>query len=94
MYLQEEIFSCRNCAIHIADCRDLFAMSKHGVQSQYCNSGKAIEKMSSISCECNLSVYFLFSAGYIHETNTLYQVNKQNILYNGSPSTEYSWFPG
>ncbi|XP_065372281.1 protein cereblon [Calliphora vicina] len=65
------IFSCRNCVIHIADCRELFAMSKHGVQSQYCNS-----------------------AGYIHETNTLYQVNRQNILYSGLPSTEYSWFPG
>lgn len=37
---------------------------------------------------------FYFAAGYIHETNTLYQVNRQNILYSGSPSTEFSWFPG
>ncbi|XP_023302146.2 protein cereblon [Lucilia cuprina] len=70
-FKKETIFSCRNCAINIADCRELFAMSKHGVQSQYCNS-----------------------AGYIHETNTFYQVNRQNILYSGSPSSEFSWFPG
>lgn len=70
-FKEDSIFSCRNCSTHIANCRELFAMSKHGVQSQYCNS-----------------------AGYIHKTNTVYQVNRQNIIYNGSPSTEFSWFPG
>ncbi|XP_075145269.1 E3 ubiquitin ligase component cereblon [Haematobia irritans] len=70
-FKEESVFNCRSCGTHIANCRELFAMSKHGVQSQYCNS-----------------------AGYIHETNTVYQVNRQNILYNGSPSTEFSWFPG
>nr|XP_013097345.1 unnamed protein product [Stomoxys calcitrans] len=70
-FKEEAVFSCRSCGTHIANCRELFAMSKHGVQSQYCNS-----------------------AGFIHETNTVYQVNRQNIRYNGSPSTEFSWFPG
>ncbi|XP_011295031.2 protein cereblon [Musca domestica] len=70
-FKEEAVYICRTCGTHIANCRELFAMSKHGVQSQYCNS-----------------------AGYIHETNTVYQVNRQNILYSGSPSTEFSWFPG
>lgn len=30
--------------------------------------------------------------GYVHETLTLYKV--KNVLYSGTPSTEYSWFPG
>uniref|UniRef100_A0A1A9X412 Protein cereblon n=1 Tax=Glossina brevipalpis TaxID=37001 RepID=A0A1A9X412_9MUSC len=70
-FKEEYIFSCRYCSSHIANCRELFAMSKHGVQTQYCNS-----------------------AGYVHETNTVYQVNNQAILYSGSPSAEFSWFPG
>ncbi|KAL9900219.1 E3 ubiquitin ligase component cereblon isoform 1-T2 [Glossina fuscipes fuscipes] len=70
-FKEEYIFSCRYCSSHIANCRELFAMSKHGVQTQYCNS-----------------------AGYVHETNTLYQVNNQAILYSGAPSAEFSWFPG
>uniref|UniRef100_A0A1B0FG62 CULT domain-containing protein n=1 Tax=Glossina morsitans morsitans TaxID=37546 RepID=A0A1B0FG62_GLOMM len=70
-FKEEYIFSCRYCSSHIANCRELFAMSKHGVQTQYFNS-----------------------AGYVHETNTLYQVNNQAILYSGAPSAEFSWFPG
>ncbi|XP_061400639.1 protein cereblon [Musca vetustissima] len=70
-FKEDAVYICRTCGAHIANCRELFAMSKHGVQSQYCNS-----------------------AGYIHETNTVYHVNRQNILYSGSPSTEFSWFPG
>uniref|UniRef100_A0A1A9VAV4 Protein cereblon n=1 Tax=Glossina austeni TaxID=7395 RepID=A0A1A9VAV4_GLOAU len=70
-FKEEYIFSCRFCSSHIANCRELFAMSKHGVQTQYCNS-----------------------AGYVHETNTLYQIVIQAILYSGAPSAEFSWFPG
>ncbi|XP_017849190.1 protein cereblon homolog isoform X2 [Drosophila busckii] len=68
---EESIFYCRYCNSSLAFCSDLFAMSKHGVQTQYCNS-----------------------AGYIHETNTVYRVIAQAIEYNGEPSTEFSWFPG
>lgn len=37
---------------------------------------------------------FYFSAGYIHETNTVYRVISHAIGYSGEPSTEFSWFPG
>ncbi|XP_023163778.1 protein cereblon homolog isoform X2 [Drosophila hydei] len=68
---QESLFYCRYCNSSLAYCSDLFAMSKHGVQTQYCNS-----------------------AGYIHETNTVYRVIAHAIGYSGEPSTEFSWFPG
>lgn len=68
---QESLFYCRYCNSSLASCSDLFAMSKHGVQTQYCNS-----------------------AGYIHETNTVYRVISHAIGYSGEPSTEFSWFPG
>ncbi|XP_017873345.1 PREDICTED: protein cereblon homolog isoform X2 [Drosophila arizonae] len=67
----ESLFYCRYCNSSLAYCSDLFAMSKHGVQTQYCNS-----------------------AGYIHETNTVYRVIAHAIGYSGEPSTEFSWFPG
>ncbi|XP_030376258.1 protein cereblon homolog isoform X2 [Scaptodrosophila lebanonensis] len=68
---EESLFYCRYCNSSLAYCSDLFAMSKHGVQTQYCNS-----------------------AGYIHETNTVYRVMAHAIGYSGEPSTEFSWFPG
>ncbi|XP_064552707.1 protein cereblon isoform X2 [Drosophila montana] len=68
---QESLFYCRYCNSSLAYCSDLFAMSKHGVQTQYCNS-----------------------AGYIHETNTVYRVIAHAIGYSGEPSIEFSWFPG
>ncbi|EDW81418.1 uncharacterized protein Dwil_GK12054 [Drosophila willistoni] len=67
----ESVFYCRYCNSSLAYCSDLFAMSKHGVQTQYCNS-----------------------AGYIHETNTVYRVMTHAIGYSGEPTTEFSWFPG
>ncbi|XP_017969206.1 protein cereblon homolog isoform X3 [Drosophila navojoa] len=69
--MEESLFYCRYCDSSLAYCSDLFAMSKHGVQTQYCNS-----------------------AGYIHETNTVYRVIAHAIGYSGEPSTEFSWFPG
>ncbi|KAH8407230.1 hypothetical protein KR222_010903 [Zaprionus bogoriensis] len=68
---EESLFYCRYCNSSLAYCSDLFAMSKHGVQTQYCNS-----------------------AGYIHETNTVYRVISHAVGYSGVPSTEFSWFPG
>ncbi|EDV94752.1 protein cereblon [Drosophila grimshawi] len=68
---QESLFYCRYCNSSLAYCSDLFAMSKHGVQTQYCNS-----------------------AGYIHETNTVYRIIAHAVGYSGEPSTEFSWFPG
>ncbi|XP_053947006.1 protein cereblon [Anastrepha ludens] len=70
-FTDHSVFSCRYCGNRIANCQQLFAMSKHGVQTQYCNS-----------------------AGYIHETNTVYQLLPDAITYSGQPSSEFSWFPG
>lgn len=70
-FTDDSVFSCRYCGNRIANCQQLFAMSKHGVQTQYCNS-----------------------AGYIHETNTVYQLLPDAITYSGQPSSKFSWFPG
>ncbi|XP_004536619.1 protein cereblon homolog [Ceratitis capitata] len=70
-FTDDSVFTCRYCNNRIANCQQLFAMSKHGVQTQYCNS-----------------------AGYIHETNTVYQLLPDAITYSGQPSAEFSWFPG
>lgn len=45
---QESLFYCRYCNSSLAYCSDLFAMSKHGVQTQYCNSGKLIKLINII----------------------------------------------
>lgn len=65
------VFVCRVCRNPIAHCKELFAMSKYGVQSQYCNS-----------------------SGYIHETNTVYKLFPNAVIFSGEPSSEFSWFPG
>ncbi|XP_039962334.1 protein cereblon [Bactrocera tryoni] len=70
-FTDDSVFTCRYCGNRIANCQQLFAMSKHGVQTQYCNS-----------------------AGYIHETNTVYQLLPDAITYSGQPSSKFSWFPG
>uniref|UniRef100_A0A0A1X079 Protein cereblon n=1 Tax=Zeugodacus cucurbitae TaxID=28588 RepID=A0A0A1X079_ZEUCU len=70
-FTDDSVFTCRYCGNRIANCQQLFAMSKHGVQTQYCNS-----------------------AGYIHETNTVYQLLPDAITYSGQPSAKFSWFPG
>jgi len=43
-FKDETLFFCRYCNSSLALCSDLFAMSKHGVQTQYCNPGKHKEK--------------------------------------------------
>ncbi|XP_017481448.1 PREDICTED: protein cereblon homolog isoform X3 [Rhagoletis zephyria] len=70
-FTDDSVFTCRYCGNRIANCQQLFAMSKHGVQTQYCNS-----------------------AGYIHETNTVYQLLPDAITYSGQSSSKFSWFPG
>ncbi|XP_055847992.1 protein cereblon isoform X2 [Episyrphus balteatus] len=42
------VFVCRVCRNPIAHCRELFAMSKHGVQSQYCNSSGYIHETNTV----------------------------------------------
>ncbi|KAH8243078.1 hypothetical protein KR032_004325 [Drosophila birchii] len=39
---EESFFYCRYCNSSLAHCSDLFAMSKHGVQTQYCNPGESL----------------------------------------------------
>ncbi|XP_034113314.1 protein cereblon isoform X1 [Drosophila albomicans] len=45
---QESLFYCRYCNSSLASCSDLFAMSKHGVQTQYCNSGGYIHETNTV----------------------------------------------
>ncbi|XP_037949664.1 protein cereblon-like isoform X1 [Teleopsis dalmanni] len=68
---EPSFYICRFCSNQIADCKELFAMSKHGVQTQYCNS-----------------------AGHIHQTNTVYRVVPNSVVFSGEASSEFSWFPG
>ncbi|XP_034661635.1 protein cereblon homolog isoform X1 [Drosophila subobscura] len=45
---EETLFYCRYCNSSLAYCSDLFAMSKHGVQTQYCNPGGYIHETNTV----------------------------------------------
>ncbi|KAH8311243.1 hypothetical protein KR044_005205 [Drosophila immigrans] len=45
---QESHFYCRYCNSSLASCSDLFAMSKHGVQTQYCNPAGYIHETNTV----------------------------------------------
>lgn len=39
-YFQQRVMCCGTCKIEIASQKDVFVMSKDGIQSNYCNPGK------------------------------------------------------
>ncbi|KAH8271355.1 hypothetical protein KR018_007522, partial [Drosophila ironensis] len=45
---EESFFYCRYCNSCLALCSDLFAMSKHGVQTQYCNPEGHIHETNTV----------------------------------------------
>lgn len=45
---EESLFYCRYCNSSLAYCSDLFAMSKHGVQTQYCNPEGYIHETNTV----------------------------------------------
>ncbi|XP_017057621.1 protein cereblon isoform X2 [Drosophila ficusphila] len=45
---EESLFFCRYCNSSLAHCADLFAMSKHGVQTQYCNPEGYIHETNTV----------------------------------------------
>lgn len=47
-YSDGTVFVCRVCRNPIAHCKDLFAMSKYGVQSQYCNPSGYIHETNTV----------------------------------------------
>ncbi|XP_016961117.1 protein cereblon [Drosophila biarmipes] len=47
-FQDESLFFCRYCNSSLAHCADLFAMSKHGVQTQYCNPEGYIHETNTV----------------------------------------------
>ncbi|XP_017111228.1 protein cereblon [Drosophila elegans] len=47
-FKEESLFFCRYCNSSLAHCADLFAMSKHGVQTQYCNPEGYIHETNTV----------------------------------------------
>ncbi|XP_016996865.2 protein cereblon [Drosophila takahashii] len=47
-FQEESLFFCRYCNSSLAHCSDLFAMSKHGVQTQYCNPEGYIHETNTV----------------------------------------------
>ncbi|EDW42779.1 protein cereblon homolog [Drosophila sechellia] len=47
-FKDETLFFCRYCNSSLALCSDLFAMSKHGVQTQYCNPEGYIHETNTV----------------------------------------------
>ncbi|KAH8354182.1 hypothetical protein KR084_002623 [Drosophila pseudotakahashii] len=47
-FQEESLFFCRYCNSSLAHCADLFAMSKHGVQTQYCNPEGYIHETNTV----------------------------------------------
>lgn len=45
---QRRFFCCSRCKNQIADCSSLFAMSKHGVQTNYCNPSGFIHETNTV----------------------------------------------
>ena len=65
----ERLLCCALCKGEITNQKHVFAMSKDGVQSNYCNPG-----------------------GHVYETVTV--IKAKNFNLSGTPSKEFSWFPG
>ncbi|KAF5288697.1 hypothetical protein FQR65_LT11962 [Abscondita terminalis] len=65
----ERLLCCALCKAEITNQKHVFAMSKDGVQSNYCNP-----------------------SGHVYETVTVLKASNFNLT--GSPSKEFSWFPG
>lgn len=42
----------------------------------------------------NIKLFEFLSGGFIHETTTVYKVDKNAVRIIGSPNGEFSWFPG
>lgn len=49
---------CKSCGTKLAQYDSLFAMSKEGVQTSYCNSGKAQNHLKSLFFSLIESSYF------------------------------------
>lgn len=53
----DRFFCCRRCRNQIANCNTLFAMSKHGVQTNYCNPGGIIHETNTVYAVRTDAVY-------------------------------------
>lgn len=87
---------CKRCRTKIAQYDSLFAMSKEGVQTSYCNSGNFIQfcLFKSLLNTFITFFFFIFIAGFIHETHTITNTLAEVVLVSGPLSSEFSWFPG
>lgn len=88
---------CQKCGVKLSHYNKLFAMSKEGVQTSYCNSGEQYTPTNGFSSILFVVTYSFCStqlAGFIHETHTMTEMLPNVVTVTGLPTNEFCWFPG